>query len=89
MMNVKQQSAQVQAGIILDATAQCTDPDTGATAVSETQQTAGQNQADGVSVFVAASAASALGFWTGWYQGKFLWAPALLRSPVPVEEGTA
>lgn len=60
-----------------------------AAAVAKTEQTAGQNRADGVSVFVAASAASALGSWMGRFLVKFLWAPSPPCSPVPVEEGTA
>lgn len=79
----------LQAGTILDATVQRTDPDTGATAVAKTEQTAGENQADAVSEFVAAAAASALGSWVGWFLVKFLWAPSPPCSPVPVEEGTA
>lgn len=67
---------------------QYTDPDTEATAAL-TQQTAGQNRADGVSVSVAASAASARGSWVGWFLVNCLWPPSLPFSPVPVEEGTA
>lgn len=59
------------------------------TVLAYIEETAGYNQADGVSVFVAAAAASGLGFWTGWCLVKFLWAPSPLCSPVPVEEGTA
>lgn len=76
----------LQAGTMWDATVWRTAPNTGPTAVAKT---AGQNQADGVSEFVAASAASALGSWVGWFLVKFLWAPSPLCSPVPVEEGTA
>lgn len=76
VVNVKQRAV-LQAETILDETVQHIDPDTGATAAATTEQTAGQNQADGVSVFVAAAAASAMGSWVGWIQGKFLWAPSL------------
>lgn len=69
---------------------QYTDPHSGAADVAKTeQQTAGQNRAGGVSVFVAAAAASALGSWTVWARGQILWDPSLPCSPVPVEEGTA
>lgn len=87
MTNGKKQVV-LQDETTVDATVQYTDPHhhVGATAAANTQQeTAEQNQADGISVFVAA----ALGSRVVWAQGKFLWAPSLLRSPVPVEEGTA
>ena len=89
-MDGKEQAG-LEAGTTLDATVQHTDPDPGDSALAKTEQTAGQNQADGVSVFVAAAAAaaSALGFWKGWVRVKCLWAPSPPRSPVPVEEGTA
>lgn len=74
------------AGAILDATVDNTDPDSEATAEAKT---AGYNRADGASVFVAASAASAWGSWTGCFQAKILWTPSLPCSLVPVKEGTA
>lgn len=64
-------------------------PDTGGTALAKTERTAGYYQAGGVSVFVAAAGASALGFWMGWFLVKCLWTPSAPCSPVPVEEGTA
>lgn len=52
-------------------------------------QSSGFVQAGGTSVSAAASAASALGSRSSRTPRKFLCAASLLRSPVPVKEGTA
>lgn len=85
-VNVKHQ-ALLKTGIVMDETVQCTAADTGLSAMANTKQSAGQNQAGDISEFVAA--ASALDSWMGWFLVKFLWCSSPPCSRVPVEEGTA